>query len=178
MKIQIEMAFDEGGALRLLEWLTEENRLIYLQQPELLGMYSSNLRYKKDQHRGCDGTVQPQEQFADVINMYMKGGEDCDSLAAGRAGELRARGWRALNPARGDSGAVEARRLGLRSIPAKVILRTRAAKGEPGLYHCIVKYPVGGRIYYDDPSARLGMYGGRVDLRQPFVPRPDVHTPL
>ncbi|HNC98489.1 MAG TPA: hypothetical protein PKW90_20325, partial [Myxococcota bacterium] len=26
-------------------------------------------------------------------------------------------------------------------------------------YHCLVRYKLAGRWFYDDPSARLGMYG-------------------
>src|SRR5690606_13148357 len=86
--------------------------------------------------------------------------EDCDGLAAARAGELMARGVDALRP--GDGGYEEARRAALRAIPAEVMLRTRTTAREPGLYHCVVRYQVAGRWYRDDPSARLGM-NGRVD---------------
>ena len=44
-----------------------------------------------------------------------------------------------------------------------VMLTTRSTPDAPGLYHCIVRYRVGGRWHRDDPSARLGMNGGRID---------------
>ena len=46
-----------------------------------------------------------------------------------------------------------------KSAQPEVLLRTRARDGEPGLYHCIVRYQLGKRWYRDDPSARLGMNG-------------------
>lgn len=164
MKILIELAFDEAGCIRLLNWLAGENRRILLANPRLPGLYELGVLYH----------IEDRETWADYLNLMMKRFEDCDSLAAARAGEIQARGWRALNLQRGDHGAIAARRLGLHRIPAKVILRTETRPGQSGLYHCLVKYVVAGRIYYDDPSARLGMYGGRVDLRQPLIRRPDV----
>ena len=68
---------------------------------------------------------------------------------------LRARGWRALS--HDDPGYAEARGRDLQTIPADVVLRTRNST----LYHCICRYRVGSATYYDDPSARLGMFGGK-----------------
>ena len=174
MDITVELAFDEGATLRLLNWLAHENKLIFRMRPDLPGLYASGVKY----HPDLDGRGRAKERFADVLNMYLKGHEDCDSLAAGRAGELMARGWRALDPARGDYGARLARDLRLAHIPAKVILRTRVAPGQSGLYHCIVKYRVLNRTFYDDPSIRLGMRTGGVvsemTLRQPVLERPRI----
>lgn len=174
MDITVELAFDEGGALRLLNWLAHEDKRIYRMRPDLPGLYASGVRYHPDQ----DGSGEAKERFADVLNMYLKGHEDCDSLAAARAGELMARGWRALDPSRGDYGAKTARRLRLNSVPAKVILRTRVDPGQSGMYHCLVKYRVLNRVFYDDPSIRLGMRtNGAISamtLRQPVLERPRI----
>lgn len=162
MRIIVELAFDEAAALRLLNWLAGENARIFLSHPGLPGLYESGVRYKPEKD----------EEWADYINLLLKGHEDCDALAAARAGELMARGAHALSRERGDYGAKEAWRLGLEHIRAKVILRTRIEPGETGLYHCIVKYWVGGRAFYDDPSARLGMWTrGRVSRRTLQQPR-------
>lgn len=159
MRIAVELAFDEFGAVRLLNWLARENAQIYRSEPDLAGLYESGVRYEREK----------EETWSDVINMYLAGHEDCDALSAARAGELMARGYRALNPRLGDHGAALARKLNLKRIPAQAVIRTRTDRGQPGgLYHCIVKYQVGDRIYYDDPSARLGMYGYK-DLSQPLV---------
>jgi hypothetical protein len=95
------------------------------------------------------------------VNLLAQGHEDCDGLAAARAGELLARGWKALRA--GDEGFELARRLRPASIRAEVMLTTRSEPNNPGLYHCIVRYRLGDRWFRDDPSARLGMRGGRID---------------
>ena len=146
MRIAVQLAFDERAALRLLNWLAKENARILLRRPDLPGLYESGVYYARE--RG--------ETWCDYINMLARGYEDCDGLAAARAGELMARGYRALEP--GDGGYREARRRRLRSIKAQAMLRTRTRVGKPGLYHVVARYRVAGRWYRDDPSARLGMY--------------------
>jgi hypothetical protein len=126
MKIAVKLAFDEKGALRLLNWLAQENAIIVRAQPELPLLYDSGVVYRRELD----------ETWCDYLNMLAQGHEDCDGLAAARAGELIAKGWRALS--QGDQGS-------------------------PGLYHCIVRYRVGRTWHRDDPSARLGMHGGRID---------------
>ena len=162
----VALAFDEGAALRLLNWLAEENARIFRVydrrakakgEAPLPGLYESGVRYERED----------EELWSDVLNLYLQGFEDCDALAAARAGELQARGYKALSPRDevdpvrypGDEGLALAWRLKIKSIPAEVILTTRARPGRPGLYHCIVKYQIGGKVFYDDPSARLGMFG-------------------
>lgn len=145
MRIMMDLAFNERGALRLLNWLARENAIILREQPGLPLLYESGVRYERE--RG--------EVWSDYLNVLMKGHEDCDALAAARAGELMARGWRALQP--GDGGYRLARRLRPRHIFAEVFLRTATPVGRPGLYHCLVTYRIGGRSFEDDPSARLGM---------------------
>lgn len=145
MRISLDVAFDEYGVLRLLNWLARENEFIFREQPDLPGLYESGVRYQRE--RG--------EIFSDYLNLLFKGHEDCDALAAARAGELRARGWRALRP--GDEGYKRARRLRPRHIDARVCLKTRTPRGVSGMYHCTVEYYVRGLYCEDDPSERLGM---------------------
>ena len=151
MKIAVKLAFDEGGAVRLLNWLAHENAIILRARPDLPGLYAAGVRYEREQD----------EVWCDYLNLLAAGHEDCDGLAAARAGELLARGHRALSQR--DPGYAEARRRRLDSIPAEVLLLTTSSTHQPGQYHCIVRYRVGGTWHRDDPSARLGMPlpGGR-----------------
>ena len=150
MDITVALAFSEQDAVSLLNWLARTNARILRENPGLPGVYQSGVVYKRE----------TTETWSDYINLLAQGWEDCDSLAAARAGELLARGYQALGP--GDGGYKEARRLRLRRIQAEVFLRTRSRPDEPGLYHCLVRYRVGGRWYLDDPSARLGMLDRRL----------------
>ncbi len=172
MDIKVQLAFNEDAALRLLNWLARENALIFRTmdaraaergERSLPGLYESGVRYE----------VEKVEVWSDYLNLLAQRHEDCDALAAARAGELLARGWRALRPHDprdpmrypGDGGyelvasmAPEARP---DVIPAEVMLTTPTQKGRPGLYHCIVRYRIAGRWFRDDPSARLGMLDGQ-----------------
>lgn len=143
MKIGLKLAFDEGAALRLLNWLALENARILKARPDLPGLYASGVRYRRE----------ADEVWCDYLTLLAVGHEDCDGLAAARAGELLARGGKALSP--NDPGYRRGHKL--RSIHAEVVLQTRAGKLEPGLYHCLVRYRIGGDWFRDDPSARLGM---------------------
>ena len=143
MKVCLKLAFAERTALRLLNWLAEENARILRVRPDLPGLYEAGVRYERE----------PNEVWCDYLTLLAVGHENCDGLSAARAGELLARGGRALSPT--DGGYRRGRRL--RSIPAEVLLLTRSGRLEPGQYHCIVRYRVGKRWYRDDPSARLGM---------------------
>lgn len=166
MKIAVKLAFDERGALRLLNWLAQENAIIVRAQPELPLLYDSGVVYRRELD----------ETWCDYLNMLAQGHEDCDGLAAARAGELLARGANALRP--GEEGHAEARRAGLATIPAEVMLTTRSRPDAPGLYHCIVRYRVGRNWHRDDPSARLGMNGGRIDplVRQRWTARAEAQV--
>lgn len=148
MKVSMKLAFDEHAALRLLNWLAQENARILKARPDLPGLYASGVRYRRE----------PDEVWCDYLTMLAVGFEDCDGLAAARAGELLARGYKALGPK--DPGYTWGHTRRLKSIEAQVLLLTRSGKFEPGMYHCIVRYRVGGRWYRDDPSARLGMPTG------------------
>ena len=168
MNITVALAFSEIDAVSLLNWLARVNRRILRENPELPGLYQSGVVYKRE----------TEETWSDYLNLLAQGWEDCDSLAAARAGELLARGWRALR--RGDGGYDEARRRRLRSIPAEVFLRTRTKPDVPGLYHCLVRYRVGARWHLDDPSARLGMLDQRLngpEVAQRLALQQQPHTP-
>ena len=147
MKIAVKLAFDEQAALRLLNWLAQENAIILRARPDLPLLYDSGVVYRRE----------TDETWCDYLNMLAQGHEDCDGLAAARAGELIARGWKALRI--GDEGFEEARRRRPLSIPSEVMLKTRSSTDQPGLYHCVVRYRVGTTWHRDDPSKRLGMNG-------------------
>lgn len=151
MNIKIQMQFREGSVLLLLSALALHNKELLLKDPSLPLLYDSCVVYKREED----------ETFSDYLAMLKQGWEDCDSLAAARAGELMARGHLALRA--GEAGYREAARLKLKSIPAQVMLTTRTREGEAGLFHVITRYWVGAKEYRDDPSARLGMVERRVD---------------
>jgi hypothetical protein len=151
MNITVALAFSEVDAVSLLNWLARTNSRILRENPALPGLYPSGVVYKRE----------TEETWSDYVNLLAQGWEDCDSLAAARAGELLARGWKALQP--GDGGYAEAKRRKLASIPAEVFLRTRSKPDQPGLYHCLVRYRLGRMWHYDDPSARLGMLDQRLN---------------
>jgi hypothetical protein len=151
MRIAVKLAFDEDAAVRFLNWLARDNALLLRQRPELPLLYDSGVVYRREKN----------EVWCDYLNLLAQGHEDCDALSAARAGELLARGWKALAP--GEPGYRTARRTRPRSIRAEVFLRTRVRPGRVGVYHCVTRYRLGGRWREDDPSARLGMYAGRID---------------
>ena len=151
MNVALKMKFSESGVLLILQALAEHNAALMRSQPELPLLYDSCVVYKPEDD----------ETFSDYPSMLQAMREDCDSLAAARAGELMARGWKALRP--GEGGYETARRLKPASIPAQVLLTTRTRPGEQGLYHCITRYWVNGQQFQDDPSARLGMNNRPVD---------------
>lgn len=156
MEITLKLGFAEAGFVRLLNWLAKENARLLRDRTDLPSLYTSGVVYKREKR----------ETWCDIINAFSQGWEDCDGLAAWRAGELLARGHRALRP--GDGGYRAAKKRRLKRIPAEVLLRTRSKAGESGLYHCIVRYRVGRKWYRDDPSARLGMYDGFKPRHNPY----------
>ena len=100
MKIAVKLAFDEHGAVRLLNWLAQENAIILRAQPDLPLLYDSGVVYRRE----------TDETWCDYLNMLAQGHEDCDGLAAARAGELIAKGWQALR--KGDQGFEQAQQIG------------------------------------------------------------------
>ena len=115
MKIAVKLAFDEHAALRLLNWLAQENAILLRAQPDLPLLYDSGVRYVRE----------PDETWCDFLNLLAQGHEDCDGLAAARAGELLARGHRALR--KGDEGF----ELAARSRPASIRPRS-CSRPAPG----------------------------------------------
>ncbi len=160
MSIVMRVTKTERGLAGLLTWLARHNAELLRERPDLPLLYDSGVRYEREEV----------ETWSDYLATLEAGHEDCDALAAARAGELLARGHRALTEV--DGGFDEARRLRLPSIPAWVVLRTKGDLGLPNLYHCIVLYRVGNTWWRDDPSARLGM------LPTPRHPYPDPAAPL
>lgn len=159
MKIVIDIAHDDGAMVRLLNFLAREDEDLLRQNPQVPLLYARPggrpwIRYIPEKI----------ETWSDIWMTIRRGGEDCDALAAWRAGELRAKGWRAIEP--GYSSYAAAQRLRPAFIPAQVFLRTLNHK----VYHCLVRYRIEGAPrtpqdpwYYDDPSARLGMYDWRFE---------------
>lgn len=154
MNITVALTFNERDAVSLLNWLSRCNARLLRERPSLPLLYDTSVVYGREE----------EETWSDYIQLLAQGWEDCDALAAARAGELLARGWRALAPS--DPGYASARAACLTSIPAEVALTTQLRPGEHGLYHCIVRYVVDGTVWYDDPSARLGMLPERLDGRE------------
>ncbi len=177
MDIVVRLTFAERGAVRLLNWLAQENAIIITEMDQrartrgerpLPYLYESGVVYRREVG----------EVWSDYLNTLMEGQEDCDALSAIRAGELIARGYRALTPRDerdplrypGDEGFAVAQRLRPNSIHAEVFLTTKTEPGKPGLYHCLTRYKIAGKWYVDDPSARLGMYGYReADLSRSYM---------
>ena len=154
MDIKVALTFNERDAVSLLNWLARCNARLIRDQPKLPRLYDSRVRYEREE----------EETWSDYIQLLAAGNEDCDALAAARAGELLARGWRALDPE--DPGYAQARAARLTTIPSEVALTTQVRPGSHGLYHCIVRYVVGQTVWFDDPSARLGMLDELLDGRE------------
>ncbi len=153
MNITVALTFNERDAVSLLNWLARCNARLLRERPSLPFLYATSVKYGREE----------EETWSDYIQLLAQGWEDCDALAAARAGELLARGWRALDPR--DPGYAQAKAAQLTTIPAEVALTTTVRLGEHGLYHCVVRYVVEGSVWYDDPSARLGMLPERLDGR-------------
>ncbi len=154
MDIRVALTFNERDAVSLLNWLARCDARLIRDQPKLPKLYESKVVYKREEV----------ETWSDYIQLLAQGDEDCDALAAARAGELLARGWQALSPE--DPGYVQAKALKMATIPAEVALTTQLREGEHGLYHCVVRYIVDKTIWFDDPSARLGMLPERLTGRE------------
>ncbi len=151
MIIKVALTFNERDAVSLLNWLARCNARLLRERPSLPLLYATSVRYDREE----------EELWSDYIQLLAQGWEDCDALAAARAGELIARGWKALSPR--DPGYAAAKAANLTTIPAEVALTTSVRQGEHGLYHCIVRYSVNGAVWFDDPSARLGMLPERLN---------------
>ena len=151
MIIKVALTFNERDAVSLLNWLARCNARLLRERPSLPLLYATSVRYEREE----------EELWSDYIQLLAQGWEDCDALASARAGELIARGWKALSPR--DPGYAAAKAANLATIPAEVALTTAVRQGEHGLYHCVVRYVVNGTVWFDDPSARLGMLPERLN---------------
>lgn len=184
MRILLLTEKDELLWVRLLNALAEHNARQYRARPRWPGLYASGARYhRRERDVLCRALAEEgvetcpampaSEVWCDVLHLYATKLEDCDGLAAARAGELLARGARALSSK--DEGWALAKKTGARRIHAEVALTTRLPAGESGgLYHCVVRYRLlvrgrWSRWFKDDPSARLGMNGGSDERRQGLV---------
>ena len=154
MIIKVALTFNERDAVSLLNWLARCNARLLRERPSLPLLYATSVKYGREE----------EELWSDYIQLLAQGWEDCDALASARAGELIARGWKALSPR--DPGYASAKAAGLTTIPAEVALTTSVREGEHGLYHCVVRYVVAGTAWFDDPSARLGMLPERLNGQQ------------
>ena len=155
LKISLNVVWGEKKAVRLLQWLANENAALMAAHPDWPLLYDSGVFYRREKGR---------ELWLDVAGILEQGHDDCDGLAAARAGELMARGWKAMRP--GDEGWDYANRHRPEHIQSEIYLRTRTTPDKPGLYHVVPRYKLGDTWFKDDPSARLGMYGGRVPEAQ------------
>ena len=160
LSIELRVTKTELGLVELLNWLARHNARLLRERHDLPLLYESGVRYQRE----------ATEVWSDALATLEQGHEDCDALAAFRAGELLAWGADAMTAE--DGGFALARRLGLRSVPAWVQLHTRGRKGGANLYHCVVLYRVGDLFFRDDPSARLGMYPDGDRHPFPGVARP------
>ena len=80
MKIAVKLAFHEGAAVRLLNWLAQENAILLRAQPDLPLLYDSGVTYRRE----------TDETWCDYLNMLAQGHEDCDGLSAAPSGSARA----------------------------------------------------------------------------------------
>ena len=152
MEIRVRIAMGEQEPLELLNAIVRINARVLSERDDVPLLYDTGVVYR----------LEDVETWSDALATLLAGHEDCDSLATWRAGELLARGWRALRP--GDDGYELALELRPESIEADVVLRTRLQAGQTGgLYHVVTRYVVDGQICYDDPSVRLGMRAGLID---------------
>lgn len=152
-EIALELVFDPEYVMSLCNVVRLMNVSELLRNPHLPLLYDSGVVYQRE-----GGEV-----FRDVVHLYKRGADDCDTLAPARAGELLARGWKALAP--GEGGYELAQRKRPSSINAWCYFTTRDDVNGPGpkLWHVEVMYEVAGQDFTDDPSARLGMYDGFID---------------
>lgn len=128
------------GLALVLDWLTQLDELTLRHNPRIPRLYESGVRYARESRLALEGRdvagVDPrsgtvEERFNHLSRVLEVGAGDCDDLACWLAAERRVRDG-----------------IHARAVPVQ------AGRG----YHVIVAHP-DGRI--EDPSAELGMLGGR-----------------
>ena len=72
MKVCMKLAFDEHAALRLLNWLAQENARILKARPDLPGLYASGVRYQRE----------PDEVWCDYLTLLAVGLGLCLTMVA------------------------------------------------------------------------------------------------
>lgn len=142
MQATIEMTQDPESWLAVFNAIARDN-VVLVRDGHVPPLYGSGVRYKQE----------PRENWITAVRVHAQGHGDCEDLAAWRAAELIAFGWRAMLPS--QPGYAAARSRHLNSIEAEVVLTKEGDR----LYHAITRYRVGTTWYYDDPSERLGMLG-------------------
>ncbi len=101
-------------------------------------LYRSGVRYERDP-RKCDAAGRCiTETWLDYPSLLRRGAEDCESLSAALAAELRVRVHNSV---------------GVKRRPAATVVLKTTRK--PGLWHAVVKDLATGEIF--DPSRKLGM---------------------
>lgn len=143
MNIYCEVPDHPRAWLHLLHAIAAANAEILAGNPRFPLLYQAPVVYRAEQG----------EVWRTADKVLREGFEDCDGLACWRAGELLARGHQAVYPF--ESGYPQARRL----RPAHISARPVLLRMEAGLYHCVTVYELGGEMFVDDPSLRLGMHG-------------------
>lgn len=144
MEIDLRLPARPRAWLWILQAIRTINAELIAGTPSFPLLYYSRVIYVRERA----------ERFATADQVLALGEEDCDSLAAWRAGELEALGWLAVFPFEDAYPWATAYRP--ETIPARVVLTQEG----PTAYHALVAYDIAGQTFFDDPSARLGMYGG------------------
>ena len=99
------------------------------------GIYESGVYYQ---------TEGSPELWWDVDEILAQGHDDCEGLAAYRAGELLLRGHKA--------------RVWTRNVPSADVLMGGRGDSRSRLFHAVTRVELpGGKVAWDDPSMRLGM---------------------
>jgi hypothetical protein len=152
MMFVVHIAWNEQEVLRFLNLIGRINaRIIRAARGRIPQLYDSGVIYKTEEV----------ETFSGVERILEVGEEDCDGLAPYRMGEVLALGSAAIRA--GDPGYAASRKHPARSYPAEVLLTSRTPPGVRGMHHAITRYRIGGTWFEDDPSARLGMRGNKID---------------
>lgn len=143
MRVELSTDTSDPEVLeQLLQWLSELNFVYLMKHPHTPPLYRSGVSYRREPRQ-----VVRSEKFAGIGEVLEQGWGDCDDLAPWRAAELQMHGI-AARPRLVDA-----------SHPA---YRDVSAGKTKRVWHVVVERETGpgtGDIVFEDPSARLGMYG-------------------